>query len=167
LFTIAKVTNVGELTVGGGVNHGGKLLNFDVESLLHILEDNEVFWGAEEGDCESLSSESACSADSVEVGITVSGHVHVEDDVDFLNVDSSPEDVCCHHNSVLELLEVVVPLDSIPVKSVLFFLPLFLRKVSVYGNRREVVSSQDFVELLGSLDTFDEDDDLVELEGVE
>jgi hypothetical protein len=82
-------------------------------------------------------------------------HVEVEDHIDFLHVDTSAKDICGYHNSVLEVLEFVVSLDS-----------LFLQKFSVNRNRGEVVSSEDLIKLDSILNTFHEHNDLVEHERV-
>ena len=101
------------LTVGGYVDGGGQFLYFDFESLLDFVEGLHVLLAADEGDGEALGAESASSSHSVQVRIRLSRHVKVEDHIDLFDIDSSSEDVSSNHDPVLELLEVIVPLDSI------------------------------------------------------
>ena len=123
---------------------------------MDIVEDLCVLGRGDEGNGESLGSESAGSSDSVEVLVVLVGHVEVDDDVDLLDVDSSSVHVRRYHYAVLGLLEVVVHFDS-----------LFLLHVSVRGDGRETFFSDHVLQLGGVLGVADEDDDLVELEGVE
>jgi len=66
----------------------------------------------DEGDRETLSSESACTADSVQVLVALFRHVVVKHDVYLLNVDAAAENLGSNQDSVLELLEAVVDFDS-------------------------------------------------------
>jgi len=48
----------------------------------------------------------------MKVGISVSRLIVVDDDVDSLDIDSSSKDVGADEDSLLESLELLVPLDS-------------------------------------------------------
>ena len=48
----------------------------------------------------------------MEVGVSIGSHVKVEDYIDFFNINSSSENIGGHHDSVFELLEVIVSLYS-------------------------------------------------------
>ena len=113
------------------INGSRQLLNLNFKSLLNFFQDFQVLGPTHESNGQSLSSEPSSSSDSVKVGIRILRHVIVEDHIDLLNIDSSSEDVCSHHNPVLELLEVIVSLDSIEIKKLIFVkifegLPFFL-----------------------------------------
>ena len=49
---------------------------------------------------------------SVKVRIRLRRHIKVEDNIDLLHIDTSAEDVSGNHDSVLEVLELSVSLDS-------------------------------------------------------
>jgi hypothetical protein len=92
----------------------------------------------------------------MEVSIGVSGHVIVEHDVDFLNIDSTSEDLGGNEDSVLEFLEAIVDLDA-----------LLLGEVTVHGLGRKGLLVEDLSQLDGVRHSLDEDDNLVEVEGVD
>ena len=98
--------------VAGGVDCGWQLADLHLETLLDFSQDFLVLGCLYECDCETLGSESACAADSVQVFVALFGHVEVEHDVDLLNVDAAGEKFGCNQNAVLELLEAVVDFDS-------------------------------------------------------
>jgi hypothetical protein len=50
----------------------------------------------------------------MKVRVGVLRHVVVDDDVDTLDVDATPEEVRGDHNARLEVLELPVALDSVP-----------------------------------------------------
>ena len=52
----------------------------------------------------------------MKVGISISRLIVVDDDVDSLDIDSSSEDVGADKDSLLESLELLVPLDSAKVQ---------------------------------------------------
>ena len=119
---------------------------------MNLVKDSLVFIRAREGDCETLGSESASTSNSVEVRVSAFGHVVVEDNVDLLNVNASPEDLCGDQNAVLELLESFIDLDS-----------LLLWDVTMDGFAWDGILDKYFSKFHGVLDRFDEDDDLIEL----
>lgn len=49
----------------------------------------------------------------MEVGIGTFGHVVVDNDIDTLNINTSSEEVSGHHDTGLELLELLVFLNSV------------------------------------------------------
>ena len=48
----------------------------------------------------------------MKIGVWIFWHIVVDDDVHTLNVDTSAEDISCHHDSFLEVFELGVFLDS-------------------------------------------------------
>jgi len=92
----------------------------------------------------------------VEIGISLLRHIKVEDHIDLFNINTSSEYVSWHHDPVLELFEVIVPLNS-----------LRLEQVPVDRNAGEVILSEDFIQLDGIEDTLHEDNDLIEHEWVQ
>lgn len=117
MFTIigqnVRIDGAAELlTVGCGVNRGWQLFNLNFESLLDFIKHSFIFIRAYEGDCQSLSSKSSCTSNSVKVGVGTLWHVVVEDDVDLLNVNASSENLSCDQDAVFELLESFVDFDS-------------------------------------------------------
>ena len=98
--------------VGGRVNNRGQLTDADLKTLLDLLERVAIFIRAHERDGETLGTESAGTAHSVQVGVSVAWHVEVEDDVDLLNVNASSENLSCDQDAVFELLKSLVNFDS-------------------------------------------------------
>ncbi len=92
----------------------------------------------------------------MEIGVWILWHIIVEDYVDLLDIDTSTEDVGWDHDSVLELLEFIVSLDS-----------LFLREISMNADRGEVILLKNLIKLDCEEDALDEDDNLVEHKGVQ
>jgi len=91
----------------------------------------------------------------MEIGISLLRHIKVEDHIDLFNINTSTEYVSWHHDPVLELFEVIVPLYS-----------LRLQQVSVDRDAGEVILSQDFVQFDSVEDALHEDNDLIEHEWV-
>jgi len=89
----------------------------------------------------------------VQVSTGLLWHVIVEDNVDLLNVDTSGEKLSGDQDTVLELLEAIVDLDS-----------LLVWNLSVDSLGWDGLSVEDLDQFLGVGDRADEDDNLVELE---
>jgi hypothetical protein len=89
----------------------------------------------------------------VHVLVALSWHVVVKNHIYLFNVDSSAQDVSGYHHSVLTLLELIINLES-------------CGGIHAAGTDDgwESLILDDFVELLGILDLFGEDDDLVEVQ---
>lgn len=113
----------------------------------HVL----VFIAAYEGDGKTFGAESSSTSYSVKVGIAVSWHVKVEDDVDLLNVDTTAENLSCNKDTMLQLLAALVDLDA-----------LLLADAAVNGFRRQTMGVEYFSQFDGILNTLHENDDLVE-----
>jgi hypothetical protein len=91
----------------------GELRKLDLEALLDRLENSLIIWAADERDTETLGSETTGTTDTVEVGVGLIGHVVVDSDVDALDVDTTTEDVSGDTDTGLELLELLVALDTV------------------------------------------------------
>jgi hypothetical protein len=91
----------------------GELRKLDLEALFDGLEDGLVIWAADKRDTETLGSEATGTTDTVEVGVGLVGHVVVDRDVDALDVDTTTEDVGGDTDAGLELLELLVALDTV------------------------------------------------------
>lgn len=92
----------------------------------------------------------------MQVLVSLVWQVIVDGQVDSLDIDTSTENISGDTNTLVELLEGLVSGDS-----------LVLLHSRVDGNRREVTSTQQLVQLVGSRGGLDEDDDLVELQRVQ
>jgi len=123
---------------------------------LHIIEHVSIILARYEGDGDSLGSESTGSSYSVEVLIRLVWHVEVDDNVDLFNVDSSSQQISGDHDSVLDVFEIVVDLES-----------LLHGQVFEASATWEFLSNKDVVQFLSILLCFSEDDHLVELSVVE
>jgi len=92
----------------------------------------------------------------VEIGVSLSREVVVDNQVDSLNIDTSAEKIGGHQQSGSVGLEEVIVLDS-----------FFLFELRVNADRVEEFLSEKFCKFLGSVDSVDEDDHLVEGQSVE
>lgn len=119
------------------VDGRGQLTDLNLEALLDLIQNFLILVRLNEGNRQSLSSKSAGTTDTMQVAVRLRRHVKVEDDVDFLNVDTTAKDLSGDQDAVLELLEALVDFDS-----------LFLGNTSVDRLGRDSV----FVEDLGKLD---------------
>lgn len=90
----------------------GELGKVDLEAALNRLQDSLVLGAADERDTETLGSKTTGTTDTVEVGVGLIGHVVVDSDVDTLNIDTTTEDVSGHTDTGLEVLELLVTLDT-------------------------------------------------------
>lgn len=111
-----------------------------------------VLLAANERDGKTLGAESSSSAYSMKVLVTLVCHIEVNDDVDFLNIDTSSEKIGGNHNSELGSLELVIDLDS-----------LKLWHISIASNGWETFLADDFLQLLGIFLLTGENDDLVKI----
>ena len=105
IFTIYLAS----LNVAAEINLIRQFSNINLESILNLVEDLRISLVGHEGDGKTLGAKSACPGNSVKVSVGVLWHIVVEDDVDSLNVHSSPEEVGGHQYSFLEILKLLVP----------------------------------------------------------
>lgn len=120
-----------------------------LEAALDALEHLLVLVVGDKGDRKTLGTEATGTADTVEVRVCVARSVVVDDDVDALDVDTTAKDVGRDEDTLLERLELLVPLDA-----------LLLLQARVDRDRREVALAQEAVELSRARDRLDEDADL-------
>jgi len=99
--------------VGAGVDTLlGEFGKGDLETLLNRLQNSLIFGAADEGDAETLGSETTGTTDTVKVRVSLVRHVVVDGDVDALNINTTTEDVSGHTDTGLEVLELLVALDT-------------------------------------------------------
>lgn len=144
------------------------------EALLDLLEDFLVILVADEGDGQTLGTETTGTANTVEVGIGIRGEIVVDGQVDTLDIDTTAEDVGGDTDTLVELLELLVALDTVGKLAICHSdsgtginIPLFLADTGVDSDTGEVALAEQLVKLVGALGALDEDDDLVELKVVE
>ena len=111
--------------VAGSVDGCWQLTDLYFKSFLDVIKHFLVLLSLDKRDCETLSAEPSCSADSVQITVGFGWHVEVENDVNLLNVDTTTEDLGCNKDAVLELLEALVDFDSDKINTFLLltFLP--------------------------------------------
>lgn len=160
--------------VGAGIDTLlGELRERDLKTLLNRLQNSLVFGAANEGDTETLGSETTSTTDTVEVGVSLVWHVVVDGDVDALNIDTTTEDVSGHTDTGLEILELLVAFDTVSSSAcdhctlVSEYVPLLLANTRVDCSTGEVALAQKLVKLCASQSRTNEDNDLVELQLVE
>ena len=94
-----------------------ELFNLNFKSLLCLVQNLLILFGADEGDGQTFGTKSSRASDSMQVRVRVFGHVIIEHDVDLLNVDTSAKDLSGDQDTVLEGLESFVDLDSVVIVS--------------------------------------------------
>merc|ERR1712059_47002 len=104
-----------------------QLADVDLEPRLYLVEDGRVLIAGDEGDGQTLRAEASRAANAVQVHVAAVRVVVVDDDVDALNIDTTPEEVGRHHDALLEVLEGSVAFDA-----------LILAQGRMDGNGREV-----------------------------
>jgi len=133
----------------------GQFRDVDLEPILDLVEDLCVCLVRDECDSKSLGAESAGARHSMEVSVSVLGHVVVEHNVHTLDVHATTKQVGCHQDALLEILELLVARK-----------PLLLVHSPVDGNSGEVLFYQQLSQGRAPLHTLDEDYHLVELQNV-
>jgi hypothetical protein len=109
----------------------------------------------------------------VQVGVGIGGKIVVNGKVDTLDIDTTAEDISGDTDTLVELLELLVALDTRGLlamsrcASCQRNLPLLLADTGVDSDTGEVALAQQLVELVGTLGALDEDDNLVELQVVQ
>lgn len=94
-----------------GIN--GYLRKGHFESLLDVLQDLLILLAADERDTQTLGTETSSTTDTVEIGVSITGKIVVDGQVDALDIDTTAEDVGGHTDALVELLELLVALDTI------------------------------------------------------
>lgn len=89
-----------------------QLRNVDLKLLLHVLKHLLVVLRRHEADREPLRAKTTSAADTVQVRVLVPREVVVDNDVDTLDVNTASKHVGRDQNAVVELLEVLEPLDA-------------------------------------------------------
>lgn len=143
------------LNVRRNVDFVRQLRDVDIEAVLNFVECLGICLVGDKGHCQSLGAETTSSGNPVEVGVRVLGHVVVENNVDPLNVHASAKQVCGHKDSLLKILELLIPRQ-----------PLLLIHGTVDGNGRKVLFHQKLCQRHATLHSLHKDDHLVELEQV-
>lgn len=109
----------------------------------------------------------------MQVGIGIGGKIVVDGQVDTLDINTTAEDISGDADTLVELLELLVTLDTRGLSamsrrvSCQRNLPLLLADTGVDSDTGEVALAQELVELVGTLGALNEDDDLVELQVVQ
>lgn len=158
LFSHHSRTNnhKGLIHIQGRINRVGKGGNVHGELNLHLLHDLDVLRSGNEGNGETLGSEATGTTHTVQVLVGLLGEVVVDDHVHLLHIDATAEQLRRHQNTVLEVFELLEVLET-----------RLRRHVSRDARVAEVLLVEDAGELLRARAVADEDDDLVELQGVE
>jgi len=90
----------------------GELGKLDLEALLNRLENSLIIWAAHKRDAQTLGSETTGTTDTVKVSIGLVRHIVVDCHVDTLDIDTTAENISRDADTGLELLELLVTLDS-------------------------------------------------------
>lgn len=89
----------------------------NLKSLLDILENLLIVIVADKGDGQTLGTETTSTTNTVKVGVSLSGQIVVDGQVDTLDIDTTTEDISSNANTLVELLKLLVALDTVEVVS--------------------------------------------------
>jgi hypothetical protein len=95
------------MTVGDG-----HVRKSNLEALLNLLENLLVILVADEGNGETLGSETTSTTNTVQVGVGIGGKIVVNGQVDTLNIDTTTKDISGNTDTLVELLELFVTFDA-------------------------------------------------------
>jgi hypothetical protein len=84
----------------------------NLESLLYRFQDLLVLIRAHKRDGETLGTETASTADTVQIRIGIRRQVVIDGEIDPLNVDTTAEDVRSNTDSLVEFFELLVAFDA-------------------------------------------------------
>ena len=90
---LPKAQSYSVVHIGRFIDMGGELFNLNLKLVLDVVQNILLIISRDEGNCESLGSESSGSSYSVHVLVDLVRHVVVEDDVDLFDINSSSEDI--------------------------------------------------------------------------
>eukprot|EP00760_Papus_ankaliazontas_P017589 PhM_4_TR17333/c0_g1_i1/m.85319 len=168
-FTSSLVSLLVHVRLAVDAGQIGQLRHVQLEAALHFLEDLTVCefltlvdgaHGAlvrgDEAHRETLVPEAPGTADAVEVRVGVRRHVVLHDEVDAVDVDAAAEEIRGDEDLGLLRLALVEHGEA-----------LRLVHLGVNGNGGELALDEHLVERLAAGDGVDEDDALVEVDGVE
>ena len=107
------------------------------------------------------------STHAMQVCVRVLGHVVVEHNVHSLNVHATTEQICRHQNTLLEVLELLIALQSARTHNKTQHMgtmrsPLRLLHAAMNGDGREVLLNEQLVERDAAVDRLHEDDHLLQ-----
>ena len=85
----------------------------NVKPLLNLLKNVVILIAADEGDAETFGTEAASTTNTMKVGIGIGRKVIVDGKIDFLDIDATTEDVGSDADTLVEILELFVALDTI------------------------------------------------------
>ena len=95
------------------------LRNWNLESLFDVLYHLLISLGTNERNRDTLGSETTGTTNTMEVRVSVSWEIIIDGQVDTLDIDSAPKNVGGDTNTLVELFELLVALDtSFPLDSI-------------------------------------------------
>jgi len=149
-------SRLSSLNIGGDVDLLGQRSDSHLEAILDRFLNLLVLIISNERNRQALGAETAGTRDTMEIGVGVFGHIVIEDNVDTLNIHATAEQVRSDQDAALEVLEELITLET-----------LFLVHGAVDVDGGKVLLFQQGCEGNATLDRFDEDDDLIELQRIQ
>ena len=83
------------------------------ETLLNLLQNLLILVTADEGDGETLGTETTGTTNTVKVRVSIAGEIVVDGKVDALDIDTTSENVGSDTDTLVEVLEFLVTLDAV------------------------------------------------------
>lgn len=92
----------------------------NLESLLNSLKNLLIGLVGYEGDRKTLSTETTGTANAMEVRVGITWQIIVDSQVNTLDIDTTTKDISCNTNTLVELFELLVALDTMGALAPLF-----------------------------------------------
>ena len=92
--------------------NAGYVRQSDFKALLDRFQDFLIPIAADEGDTQTLGSESSSTTNAVQVAVCICGKVIIDGEVDALNIDTPTENIGGDADTLVEFFEFFVPLDA-------------------------------------------------------
>ena len=123
---------------------------------MHLIENLLIGVGRDEGDGNTLGSETTGTTDTVEVLIGVIREIVVDDNIDTFNINTTTKEIGGNQDTSVEFLEGLVLGNT-----------FFLLHTGVDADGWEVALGQESVKLVGTSNLGNENDNLVEFENIQ
>ena len=148
---IAAIRPQREIVIPQGTDHN------HLEMALHLIDNLLIDVGGDEGDGNALGSETTDTADTTEVTIGVTRKIVVDDNIDTFNINSTTtKEIGGNQDTSVEFFEGIVLGNA-----------FFLCHAGVDGDEWEITLGQEPVQLIGTSNIGNENDNLVEFKNIQ
>ena len=84
----------------------------DLEALLNRFENFAILVAADKRNAQTLCTKTTGTTDTVEIGVGISRQIVIDRKIDALDIDTTAENIGCHTDTLVELLELFIAFDT-------------------------------------------------------